>query len=325
MKKDLQILVFLTCTFSIIYFVFPNFQKNKLENVVTESNTKMPYQDVISDFQTSINDVTLSFDIVRISKHGDAVIAGKSNPNVNINLLDNNEILSSLYTDANGEWIWVSDMPLEQGIKRFRLMHIDNSGRKKYSDQTIIVFNDNKKNKKPKVIKFLESNQNYVNLLNTESLNNGLSLDMVNYDPTGKFFFSGRSLPDNEILFLDSSGKILHSSNSNENGNWNFSSNITELSINELIILTKIDGQKVEIIFSKEDIKKITNHGHISFNEKKITVEPGNSLWRIARKTFGGGIFYTEIYENNFKLIKDPNLIYPGQVFILPKIINTQF
>ena len=105
--------------------------------------------------------------------------------------MDNNEILSSLYTDANGEWIWVSDMPLEQGIKRFRLMHIDNNGRKKYSDQTLIVFNNNKKNKKPKVIKFLDSNQNDVNLLNTESLNNGLSLDMVNYDPSGEFFFLG--------------------------------------------------------------------------------------------------------------------------------------
>ena len=40
-----------------------------------------------------------------------------------------------------------------------------------------------------------------------------------------------------------------------------------------------------------------------------------NSLWRIARKTLGGGIFYTEIYKNNLAKIKNPNLIYPGQVF----------
>ena len=176
----------------------------------------------------------------------------------------------------------------------------------------------------PKVVTFLESNQNNVNLLNTEELNNGLSLDMVNYDPSGEIFFSGRSLPNNDILFLDPNGKLLHSFRSNDDGSWKFSSNVSKLAIEDLTISTKKYDQKVEIVFSKADLKKIINHGNISIKEKNITVEPGNSLWRIARKTFGGGIFYTEIYENNLKLIKDPNLIYPGQVFVLP-IINTQF
>lgn len=48
------------------------------------------------------------------------------------------------------------------------------------------------------------------------------------------------------------------------------------------------------------------------------TVARGDSLWRISRNVFGHGIRYTSIYQANASEIRDPNLIYPGQVFILP-------
>ncbi len=51
-----------------------------------------------------------------------------------------------------------------------------------------------------------------------------------------------------------------------------------------------------------------------------VVIESGNSLWRIARKTYGTGFRYTVIYEANKKQIKDPNLIFPGQVFSLPSV-----
>ena len=50
---------------------------------------------------------------------------------------------------------------------------------------------------------------------------------------------------------------------------------------------------------------------------KAITVQPGNSLWRIARRIYGKGIMYLDIYNKNSHLIKDPDLIYPGQIFSL--------
>jgi nucleoid-associated protein YgaU len=48
------------------------------------------------------------------------------------------------------------------------------------------------------------------------------------------------------------------------------------------------------------------------------TVIHGDSLWRISRKIFGQGIRYTLIYEANATQIRNPNLIYPGQVFVVP-------
>ena len=48
-------------------------------------------------------------------------------------------------------------------------------------------------------------------------------------------------------------------------------------------------------------------------------MRPGNSLWQIARRTYGAGTRYLVIYSANLAQIKDPERIYPGQVFKLPK------
>ena len=48
------------------------------------------------------------------------------------------------------------------------------------------------------------------------------------------------------------------------------------------------------------------------------TVSRGDSLWRISQRTMGGGQRYAIIYRANKDQIRNPNLIYPGQVFVLP-------
>jgi nucleoid-associated protein YgaU len=52
--------------------------------------------------------------------------------------------------------------------------------------------------------------------------------------------------------------------------------------------------------------------------DQTFIVQPGNSLWRIARRSYGEGLRYTVIYDANKDQIRDPDLIYPGQVFVLP-------
>ncbi|NEY89190.1 LysM peptidoglycan-binding domain-containing protein [Tabrizicola oligotrophica] len=49
------------------------------------------------------------------------------------------------------------------------------------------------------------------------------------------------------------------------------------------------------------------------------TVQPGFTLWAIARENFGEGMMYVQVFEANRDKIKDPDLIYPGQVFTVPK------
>jgi nucleoid-associated protein YgaU len=49
------------------------------------------------------------------------------------------------------------------------------------------------------------------------------------------------------------------------------------------------------------------------------TVSRGDSLWRISRLTYGAGTRYAVLYRANRDQIRNPDLIYPGQVFVLPR------
>ncbi|RXL47215.1 LysM peptidoglycan-binding domain-containing protein, partial [Citrobacter sp. AAK_AS5] len=48
-------------------------------------------------------------------------------------------------------------------------------------------------------------------------------------------------------------------------------------------------------------------------------VTRGDSLWRMSAKLYGSGLRYTEIYAANAGQIRNPNLIYPGQIFVAPE------
>ncbi|MFN3577786.1 MAG: LysM peptidoglycan-binding domain-containing protein, partial [Tabrizicola sp.] len=50
-----------------------------------------------------------------------------------------------------------------------------------------------------------------------------------------------------------------------------------------------------------------------------VTVQPGFTLWGIAQERYGNGVLYVQVFEANRDKIKDPDLIYPGQVFSVPE------
>ena len=69
------------------------------------------------------------------------VIAGKTIPNIKVDILDGNETLASVFSDSNGDWVWISDNPLTEGIKRFNLKHFD--GEDEFvSEQNIIILRE---------------------------------------------------------------------------------------------------------------------------------------------------------------------------------------
>ena len=53
---------------------------------------------------------------------------------------------------------------------------------------------------------------------------------------------------------------------------------------------------------------------------RRLVVVRGDNLWNIARAHYGAGLHHTVIYGANKEQIRDPDLIYPGQVFSLPKV-----
>jgi nucleoid-associated protein YgaU len=52
---------------------------------------------------------------------------------------------------------------------------------------------------------------------------------------------------------------------------------------------------------------------------RSVTVQPGHNLWTLARVHYGSGVRYTQIFTANRDQIRDPDLIYPGQIFTVPE------
>jgi hypothetical protein len=53
----------------------------------------------------------------------------------------------------------------------------------------------------------------------------------------------------------------------------------------------------------------------------RIVIQPGNNLWKLSRVIYGKGISYTVLYEANKGQIRNPDLIYPGQIFATPNAV----
>lgn len=54
----------------------------------------------------------------------------------------------------------------------------------------------------------------------------------------------------------------------------------------------------------------------------RVVIQPGNNLWVISQELYGEGKSYTVIFEANRDQIKDPNLVYPGQILSMPVAQN---
>lgn len=51
---------------------------------------------------------------------------------------------------------------------------------------------------------------------------------------------------------------------------------------------------------------------------KVVQIVEGNTLWAIAREVYGDGFLYVRVFDANRDQIRNPDLIYPGQVFTIP-------
>ena len=69
---------------------------------------------------------------------------------------------------------------------------------------------------------------------------------------------------------------------------------------------------------TKKATKSGTQQVQSNSDKKYHTVKKGDCLWNIAKAYYGNGSQYTKIYEANKDKIKNPNLIYPNQVFLIP-------
>lgn len=151
-----------------------------------------------------------------------------------------------------------------------------------------------------------------------------IALDAISYDEDGQVMLSGRSNPMAYLrIYLDNAPVLLV--RPDDEGNWKtllskVDPGFYTLRIDQVNAAGKVVS-RLETPFKKESPQKLLTHIQDAKTEARInvvTVQPGYTLWAIARKRYGRGILYVRVFEANRDKIRDPDLIYPGQVFDLP-------
>lgn len=283
----------------------------------------------------SPDDVLPSFDVVRVNPNGDAVIAGRAAPGAEVELLDGDKVIGRTEADDRGEWVLLPDSAIEPGEHKFTL-RVERDGMSTLESERMVIVvvpapakdiagNAVTEPAGALALSVPQTGDGASQILNLPSGGDEAAsgpvtaptLDVLDFDPDGRMAMSGRAPTGGSVaLYLD--GKLLGSAPVDPDGRWTFrpESNLPigshDLRIDQLDASGKVLG-RIEQPIEQPDFAGLDPEGD------KLIVQPGNSLWRLARRTYGDGLRYTVIYEANKDRIRDPDLIYPGQVFELPK------
>ena len=151
-----------------------------------------------------------------------------------------------------------------------------------------------------------------------------VALDAISYDEEGEVALSGRGTPSAQVMvYLDNapiSSTVLDSAGQWKTDLTNVDPGVYTLRIDQLDTGGKVVS-RLETPFQRENRERLTEQVAASAEPARvnvITVQPGFTLWAIARSRYGQGVLYVQVFEANRDKIRDPDLIYPGQVFQLP-------
>lgn len=336
MRISLAVLAFVTVG-AVLWIVF--FAEDGARDFFSSDNLPeiplvqtAPPADVREQPQETVRKTSIlpSFDIVRISRNGTGVIAGRAEPNSDIYIYARDKVIGSAVADRNGEWVLLYDDPLPPGPTELSLKSMMPGKFEVFSSDVVIIAVPNRDEGR-----FIEDETNGVivilsprigggptrvlqkpRLVNFAELAKGLSLDSLDYDENSNIIISGSAMKNARVrIYLDND--YLAEVTASEEGMW-FHSFVRKLDFKEHIIRIDqlLEGDDVEVRIEQP----FTRGTDIDTSKAKgeVIVRPGNSLWHIARRLYGSGFHYTFIFGANKSLIKDPDLIYPGQKFALP-------
>lgn len=260
-----------------------------------------------------------SFDVVRVNPEGNAVMAGRAHPGSRVEILDDKDVFGTVNADLRGEWVYVPENLLEPGERRLGLrMHVKDH-EPVLSDHVVILVVPERGGSSDGALalKVRRDGTGPSEVLQKPGPEDVFGVDAVDYGG-GNLTISGHASPGHAVqLYIDN--HFIGRSIANEAGRWFVSPN-TDITPGTYTLRADMLDDKAQVVarrelpFQRAEPADTQNLEPGSF----VVVQPGNSLWRLAERTYGKGLRYHMIFEANQDLIRDANLIYPGQVFRLP-------
>jgi nucleoid-associated protein YgaU len=264
-----------------------------------------------------------AFDIVRVTPKGDTVIAGRAAPDAEITVTANGAAIGHARADAQGQWTMVPEKPLGPGLQTLTLSEASAGGGTAGGDKPVVVVVPQTETEAasvqhsgiaaaPLALQIPMNGPAQV----IQGASRRLGLDTLDYDEKGDVSFAGSAPPQAAIrTYVDT--KPVGETKADASGRWTMAVAGTVATGDHSVRVDQVDANgrvaaRIELPFQRAEVPVADlGAGH-------FVVQPGQNLWRIARRVYGQGTRYTVIYEANKAQIRDPRLIFPGQVFSTP-------
>lgn len=294
------------------------------------------------------------FDIARIAPDGNAVIAGQARPGAQVTILDGGQPIGQAQADQRGAFVFLPSAPLAAGARELRLTERAPDGTQTQGTEEVVLVVPPRTSgaTPPPALALLTAPNTAPRLLQTPlpdpaanpataaprtapppgPAQSKLGLDVVDYDATGEIRFSGTA-PAGTTLRMYVDNQPIGAATADTAGRWSFPTpgqspgripaGEHQLRLDQLAAGGQVTT-RVEQPFRRETPQMLqaasrpAESGGRAATSGQIVVQPGDSLWLLARHSYGEGLRYTAIYGANRAHVRDPNLIYPGQVLIVP-------
>ena len=277
------------------------------------------------------------FDIVRVEPNGEVVVAGRANPGASVRLLNKGAVIAQAKADANGQFAIVPPA-LAKGD---HLLSLEVEGAPPSAKaQTVAV--SVPPDAKGEVVVALTEPGAPTRILSDKPAPAAqaasaapaqLAIRSVEVDEAGGFYATGTGAPGSTIR-LSLNGSPVTTVKANEEGRWSLK---VERGMNPGAYAVRADHldasgrvvsqAEVPFDYPARAVAALAPGGGAASSGsdavvkelQSVTVQRGDSLWRISQRLLGAGQRYTQIYQANANQIRRPNLIYPNQILVMPQ------
>lgn len=255
-------------------------------------------------------DIIPTFDIVRIEKTGNIVVAGRWLPQQNISIVVNGKIVATERTDKNGEFVYAPKNAFDAGNYTFSLIGAETGVK---SEENVFVYVSP------------HGYQNSVSLLMTSDgstllqaptmlADGDLTVSKIDYLDTGRIVITGDALPRLRVS-LALNDKYLGFARVSDHRHFGLGADVGKLETGRDYTLTirlhDGDGRTIAQVGHTFKMPEMTGD-----DDTYYTVRRGDCLWIIARNFLRRGVLFSIIAERNN--IENPDLIFPKQLLQIP-------
>lgn len=295
----------------------------------------------------------VQFDALRAAPDGSVALAGRTDPGAKLDILVDGQVVAQTTADGSGSFASLFDLPPATGPRALSLRVNGADGEARESAESLVLRGHPEAEQVAAADQAagepatetpaatptppaapLVATADGARLLAPQSKD--LVIDTIAFSAGEAARSEGRGAPEGSDLAAYLDDTLVAEAKPGADGRWALDLPGLTPGAHKLRIDARDASGKViaraetsfdqpdEIIVAsdagaaKAEAQAVSAAGGAGDAVKVVQIVKGNTLWAIAREVYGDGVLYVRVFDANRDQIRDPDLIYPGQVFTIP-------